>query len=235
MADEKTLLDVLARFSTTLAGRYDLPDVLYELSDSVVQVLGASGAGVSLGNEDGELRFVTATDEVIDRVERVQQDTQQGPCHQAYRTNEPVYVIDLGAVDDWSELRHAALEAGFHSVAGIPMAHDGVAFGSLNIYDSEVRDWSLDDIGTAKVLADIATGYVAHASELDQARRINEQLQTALDTRVIVEQAKGLLAGERGISLDAAFNVLRRHARSHNASVGSVAEAIVELGLRPDS
>jgi AmiR/NasT family two-component response regulator len=83
------------------------------------------------------------------------------------------------------------------------------------------------------VLADIATGYVVHASELNRTRRINEQLQAALESRVLIEQAKGLLAGERSITLDQAFAILRAHARSRNASLQSVAQAVVELGLRP--
>jgi GAF domain-containing protein len=233
MINPESLLDVLTRFSRTLASRYDVSDVLYELSDSVVAILGAAGAGVSLADDTGRLRFATATNEAVSKVEEVQQDSQQGPCHQAFQTNEPVFITDLGATADWPILRDAALRAGLVSVAGIPMTLDGVALGSLNIYDGEVRAWASDDVVVAKILADMATGYVAHASELEQARRINEQLQTALDTRVLIEQAKGLIAGERGISLDEAFNVLRQHARSHNPPVRSVAQAVVELGMRP--
>jgi GAF domain-containing protein len=233
MINPEPFFEVLTRFSRTLASRYDISDVLYELSDSVVVVLDAAGAGVSLADDDGRLRFATASTDLVNNVEQIQQDTQQGPCHRAYNTNEAVFISDLSATDDWPTLRDAALQAGLRSAAGIPMALDGVALGSLNIYDSKIRVWTPDDAAAAQVLADIATGYVAHASELEQARRINEQLQAALDTRVLVEQAKGLLAGERGISLDEAFNLLRRHARSHNAPVRSVAQAVVELGMRP--
>jgi hypothetical protein len=104
---------------------------------------------------------------------------------------------------------------------------------ALDIYDDHIRDWTERDLSTARVLADIATGYLMHASELDRARRVNEQLQAALDSRVVIEQAKGLLAGERGISLDTAFAVLRNHARNRNAPIHAIAQAVVELGLRP--
>ncbi len=113
------------------------------------------------------------------------------------------------------------------------MTFDGRAVGALNIYDDHVREWSDEDLTAALVLADIATGYLVHASELNQARRTNEQLQAALDSRVVIEQAKGLLAGERGITLDQAFAILRRHARNRNAPVHAIAQAVVELGLRP--
>ena len=235
VSDQELLLDVLTRFSRTLAGRYDVSDVLYELSDGVAQVLNAAGAGVSLADDYGQLRFATATNEVVTALEQVQQDTQQGPCHVACTTNQPVLVSDLRQPNEWPQLTDAALRAGLASVAGIPMTFDGRAVGSLNIYDDHVREWSDQDLTAALVLADIATGYLVHASELNQARRTNEQLQAALDSRVIIEQAKGLLAGERGITLDQAFAILRSHARNRNAPVHAIAQAVVELGLRPEA
>lgn len=233
MSDHQPLLDVLTRFSRTMAGRYDVSDVLYELSDAVTQVLDAAGAGVSLGDDHGRLRFATASNAVITEVENVQQESQQGPCHVAFSTNESVFVRDLGASSEWPVLRDAALRCGLASVAGIPMVFDRRAVGSLNIYDDHIRDWTERDLTTARLLADIATGYLVHASELDRACRVNEQLEAALRSRVLIEQAKGLLAGERGISLDEAFAVLRSHARSRNAPLHSIAQGVVELGLRP--
>ena len=232
MSDQR-LLSVLIRFSRTLAGRYDVSDVLYELSDAVAQVLDAAGAGVSLGDDQGRLCFVTATDEAITQLESLQQDSEQGPCHIAYATNEAVLVRDLTKSNDWPLLADAASRAGLVSVAGIPMTFDGRAVGSLNIYDDHVREWTDRDTAAARVLADIATGYLVHASELDQARRLNEQLEAALESRMIIEQAKGVLAGERNITVDQAFTILRKHARSRNAPIHAIAKAVVELGLRP--
>ncbi len=210
-----------------------MSDVLYEFSDAVAQVLQAAGAGVSLSDEHGRLRFATATNESITDLEYIQQDSQQGPCHVAFSTNHAVFVRDLAEPTDWPVLSDAALRAGLLSVAGIPMTFDGQPVGSLNIYDNQIRDWTDQDVAVARVLADIAIGYVVHASELDRARRVNEQLEAALESRVLIEQAKGVLAGERGITVDRAFAVLRKHARSRNASMRSVAHAVVELGLRP--
>jgi GAF domain-containing protein len=231
--DQELLVQVLTRFSRTLAGRYDVSDVLYELSDAVVQVLDAAGAGVSLGDDHTELRFAVATDERVAAIEHVQQGTQQGPCFLAHKTNDAVFLTDLRKSSEWPELSEGAEQHGLASVAAIPMTFDGRAVGSLDIYDDRVRDWTEQDMTTARVLADIATGYIAHASEIDRARRVNEQLQAALESRVLIEQAKGLVAGERGIGLDQAFAVLRSHARSRNVPIHSVAEAVVNLGLRP--
>jgi GAF domain-containing protein len=233
VTDQRRLIDVLTRFSRTLAGRYDVSDVLHELGGAVAEVLSAAGAGVSLGDGEGQLRFATATSELVAEVEQVQQDAQQGPCYSAYTTNEARFVPDLNEVTEWPQLADAARRAGLISVAGIPMAFDGRPVGSLNVYDDRVRDWSDADIVSAQVLADIATGYVVHASELDRARRVNEQLEEALDSRVVIEQAKGILAGERGITVDQSFAILRDHARRRNVPVRSIAQAVVELGLRP--
>ena len=227
------LLDVLKRFAATLAGSFDVSEVLYDLNDRVVEILGADGAGVSLGDDHDMLRFVAANNEASAAMETAQQDSQQGPCHDAYQTLTPVLVTDLADHADWSVFRAQAHQIGYQSVAGIPMALNGKRFGVINVYSCDVRTWTDDDIAAALTLADMATSYVVHSSEIENVRRVNEQLQTALDSRIIIEQAKGLLAGERAIPIDAAFALLRDHARANSATLRSVAEAVVNLGLRP--
>ena len=182
MASPSSLLQVLTRFARTLADGYDVAEVLYDLSDSVVSVLGAKGAGVSLAGADGRLAFVTATSDVIAQVERVQQDSQAGPCHVAFMTNELVVVEDISTHDEWPTLRDAALGSGLSSVLGVPLRVQARSIGSLNVYDTGSRVWGPDELAAATVLADIAASYVAHTSELDTAKRLNEQLQTALDS-----------------------------------------------------
>lgn len=106
--------------------------------------------------------------------------------------------------------------------------------GALNVYDDHVRKWSETDIESGRVLANMATGYILHASRLGEADRLNEQLQNALDSRIVIEQAKGILAGEHGVSVDDGFEILRQHARSNRASLRDVADAVVKIGLRPE-
>ncbi len=142
-------------------------------------------------------------------------------------------VDDIDAVDRWPEYRKICLETGLRSVAGIPMVWDNGGFGALNVHGRQPGPWSREDMAVAQVLADMAASYVAHASQLHQSQRLNEQLQAALDSRVLIEQVKGLLAGEQGISLGQAFEALRRQARDNNASLKEVAHAVVHLGLRP--
>ncbi len=233
MADERSLLVALSQFARSLAAGFEVDEVLQDLARQVTKVLGLAGAGVSLA-DDSTIRFATALDEVTMAVERIQEDLQEGPCVDAHRGGEPVLVADLR--DDpghWPVFAGRAIALGVVAVAAIPMRLDDTRLGALNLYTTSRRDWSDDDVTAAQVLADVATGYVAHASELDRSRRVAAQLQEALASRVIIEQAKGMLAAERHISVDEAFEVIRGHARSRGAPLRAVAAAIVNLGLRP--
>jgi GAF domain-containing protein len=206
---------------------------LNDLVEGVKRVLGATAAGVSLIDGD-RMKFAAATDERVSVLERLQEETQVGPGVEARHTRQVVLVEDLTHVPQrWGEFSLRAAEVGVAAVAGIPMRLNGTEVGGLDVYDDQPRAWSAQDVRGARLLADITTGYVANAIRLDKARVTVEQLQGALDSRVVIEQAKGVLAGERKISVEEAFQILRAHARSHNASLRSVAEAVVNLRLRP--
>ena len=221
------MYDTLRRFAVTMADAFDIGEVLDDLGESTVEILGAAGAGVSIAN-DGRLEFVTSTSSDVDVVERVQHDTQDGPCVTAYRTGRVVAVSDVAAADKWPEYRRTAEQAGFMSVVGMPLVIENHRVGSLDVYDRPVRTWSDDDLEAARVLADLATAYIVRAGELGAARDLADQLQGALDSRVVIEQAKGVLSRQHGISLDSAFEMMRSYARSNNAKVRSVAHDVVD-------
>jgi AmiR/NasT family two-component response regulator len=103
--------------------------------------------------------------------------------------------------------------------------------GTLNLYSAGPREWSDKDIAVARVLADVATRYVVNASMLRQQEQLSEQLQHALESRVVIEQAKGITAQKNSVTVDQAYRLIRRHARNNNASLRMVAEAIVAVGL----
>lgn len=126
-----------------------------------------------------------------------------------------------------------ASELGVRAVLGIPLTTNGQALGAMNIYSLRERDWQASEVRVARVLCDMASSYVVNASELDQARRTAEQLQQALDSRIIIEQAKGVIANEQRITVEEAFVILRDHSRQQGASLRAVSQAVVELGLRP--
>jgi GAF domain-containing protein len=233
VTDQAALTRALSEFAQLLVREYEVSDALQDLVDGVTEVLGISGAGVSL-LEGERLRFATAATDAIVLLERIQEETQNGPCVEAHQSGQPVLVTDLrDRPERWPALSEGAAEAGMLAVAGIPMRLNGTRLGALNLYHGATRDWSDEEISVSRLLADLATGYVANASRLDRLQHTAEQLQVALDSRLIIEQAKGLLAGERDISMEQAFEVLRGHARRNNASLRAVADAVVNLHLRP--
>lgn len=229
MPNPDTLLDSLQRFARALTSGYGIGDVLHNLTEEMTDVLDLTGAGVTLVH-DGQQRFVTAAIDAIATLERVQEQWQAGPCIDAVATGRPVAVPDIAAGDAskrWPDYTVAAKTAGIQAVAGIPMLAEGVAVGAVNLYDSQLRDWSAEDLRVATTFADIATGYLTHASAARQQQRTAEQLQQALNTRLIIEQAKGVLAVKRETSVDDAFQILRKYARDHNARIHDVARAVV--------
>ncbi len=233
MPSPETLLDSLERFASTLTGGYGIGDVLHNLTQEMAEVLSLTGAGVTLVH-DGQQRFVTAAVQAIATLERTQEHWQKGPCIDAVSTGHAVAVEDIATGDAgerWPDYVVTAKTAGIRAVAGIPMLAEGEAIGAVNLYDSEPRCWTTEDLRVAGVFSRIATGYLTHASAARQQQRTAEQLQQALNTRLIIEQAKGVLAAKRETTVDEAFLILRRYARSHNARIHDVAGAVVRGDL----
>jgi signal transduction protein with GAF and PtsI domain len=231
--EHDNLVKVLAEFAHTLTCGYEITDVLYRLADSVVDVLEAAGAGVSLADDGGHLHAVTSINALSAAIEAAEEAFQQGPCIEAFRDGRSIAIGDLGSMgSSWPAYSTVAREHGVVSVLAVPVAARNSSMGSLNVYSIEARSWS-NDTAVAETFADMAASYLLHASELDRAQRTAEQLQRALDRSRVIEQAKGVLANEYNVSVDEAYNILRHHARSHNANLASTADAIVLLGLRP--
>ena len=232
MYDQPLFLQTLSRFAVVLPGRYDLEATLTELTESLTSVLGLSGSGVTMADEGGRLRFVTAVSQASGDLERNQELQQAGPCRDAFDTGEVVRVTDVRKESSrWPEFSATAARLSVAGVAGIPMRLADKVIGALNLYSSEAREWTDEDIAVAGVLADVATSYVVNASKLRQQEQLSEQLQQALESRVIIEQAKGITAQQKSVSVDDAYQMIRRHARNNNASLRVVAEAIVAVGL----
>ena len=227
MANQKLLTQTLSEFAATLVKDFTISDVLHDLAERATAIVGADSAGVSL-QQAGHFRFATALDEPSSGLERVQEGAQAGPCVDALQTGEAVAVADLAdAASRWGAYGQAARKAGIVAIAGIPMRLGGEKIGTLNIYSNTRREWSQEDLDAARVLADIAASYVINASKLAQQRRINEQLQEALDSRIVIEQAKGALAQIHRESPDQAFDRLRAYSRRHRARLSAVAHAVV--------
>ena len=234
MANNSKILTTLSDFMRTLLTPYDVDLALDDLALRLCEILEMEGAGVSLA-KDGRLQSATALPPAISPLEETQEATQSGPCVTAYRTTETVAVSDLRKSEHceaWPEYCASADQIGYRAVAGIPMKIEKHSIGAISLYSQEVREWKEEDLFLARIFADAATVYLLNASTYDRERLLNQQLQQALDSRSLIEQAKGIIAEARGVDVQAAFELIRRQARSRNASLRSVAEAIVKLGLR---
>ena len=229
------LVTALGHFARRIAAGRDVSDVLDDLPGRVDRVLRLAGAGVSLLREDG-LHFVACASERHAELARVQ-DTgngheAEGPCVEAAGTGEQVLVEDLAAAAQrWPRYVQVARRLGIRSVAALPLRADAVV-GTLELYGDAPRPWREAELAVAQVFADVAAGYLRAARELDRQRRVSAQLQDALDSRVVIEQAKGVIAAQRGVGVDEAFRILRKHANDHGATLRVVAETVIGRGLR---
>ncbi|GAB3244401.1 ANTAR domain-containing protein [Nocardioides dilutus] len=186
---------------------------------------------MGLGRDDW-LEMGIAHGAAVAELERTQEYVQAGACVTAFKTGQVVAIPELTTQRDlWPDYCAAASRVGIVAVAALPMRVGELTIGAVNLYADVRRDWSGDDLAAAAVMADMATVYLINASQRHRDAELNRQLQHALDSRAVIEQAKGVLVARRRISPDQAFERIRRHARNHNATVVSVADAVVELGL----
>jgi transcriptional regulator with GAF, ATPase, and Fis domain len=234
MAASAELVPVLANFAHTLVRGYQMEEVLHQLTLAVTDVLGVDGAGVSLADTSGRLYCVAASDDVVSSMETMQVSLQEGACFDTYHGGEAVVAADLTAVPDgWERYAAASLQHGFHGAAGLPMRVDDLVIGALDLYNRAPLELTNHELEVAALLAAVASGYVVNARELGKAVQLADQLQTALDSRVVIEQAKGVIAERAGVGVTEAFEVLRRYARSRGQKLREVAAAVVAGELDP--
>ncbi len=232
MVDDAALRNATRDYARRIADTYDLGHALYSVTDHSLQILGCDGAGVSVADPEGRLRFITATEQSVVRIEEEQAVAQEGPCFEAYESGQVVVTGDLEQEQRWERYRSTALDAGFRAVAGVPMLVGDVRIGAMNLYRQQPHEWSEEELEVAQLLGDMASGYISNHRTLQASQRLAEQLQEALDSRVIVEQAKGVLAVQHDSSVADAFQLLRSYARSNGRRLHEVAREVVEHRLQ---
>jgi len=227
-------LEALSGFARELTGECELGSVLHHLTERATEAFGLAGAGVIL-LRDGEVRLVASAHPLDTFEAGVKEGNLAGPGAVAAATGQIIAVCDLADGEwtrDWPEYTARARQLGIQAVAAIPMKVAGECIGVMNLYGAAPRQWIPYHLQVATILADIAAGHLAHSQESEQQRRTAEQLQRALNSRIVIEQAKGMLAAAHGISIDEAFRMLRKHARDHNVRIHDVASAVVNLGVQ---
>jgi hypothetical protein len=224
----------VAEMADTLVDDYDVVDLLTGLADRCVSLLGVTAAGVMLASPGGSLGLVASSSETMRLLELFELQAQEGPCLDAFRTGERVEHQDLEAESGrWPSFSAAAVREGFQSVSALPLRFRDVTLGALNLFSVTQEPMSEADIMVARAFADLATlGIVQHRTE---AQRVNEQLSAALTSRVVIEQAKGVVSARAGVDLAEAFSRLRAYARDSNLRLTDVAQAAVDGTLDFDS
>ena len=226
--NSELLSDTFVELADTMVADFDVIDFLHMLTDRSVALLAASAAGVVLADPRGQLRVAAASSEAASLVELFQIQNDQGPCLDCFRTGQPVTAADLAGPDErWPRFAAAAVGAGFRTVEARPMRLRDQVIGALNLFRAEPGPFSDSDLRIAQALADVATIGLLQERHLRRSETLAEQLQAALNSRVIIEQAKGKLAERFTIEMDGAFRLLRDHARNTNQRLTDVAREFV--------
>jgi GAF domain-containing protein len=228
------LARTLVQLADTLVADYDVIEVLTLLTDCCVDVLDVAAAGIMLAGPEGGLRVMASSSEAMRVLELFEVQAQEGPCLDCYRTAQPVVNQDLANVNGrWPRFAAEALAAGFHSVHALPMRLRGAVIGALNLFRQTPGDLREADVEAAQALADVATIAILQHRATLEAQVVNDQLNHALNSRIVIEQAKGMVAERLGVNMERAFTTLRGHARNHNLRLVEVAQAVISGTLAP--
>ncbi|MEV4091296.1 GAF and ANTAR domain-containing protein [Streptosporangium saharense] len=228
MPREQLLARVFVELADTLVADFDVIEFLHLLTERCVQVLEVDAAGLLLTDQADHLQLVAASSEQSRLLELFQLEAAQGPCLDCYATATQVAVADLAAeTARWPEFVAAARERGFAAVHALPMRLREHVIGALNLFSAVPGSLDADTAALGQAFADVATiGLLGERASREQAL-LSQQLQIALNTRVLIEQAKGMLAERGGESMDMAFTAMRDYARAHNRKLTDVAHAVV--------
>lgn len=232
---ESAVTDAFVSLATSLADGLDVVDLLSGLAADTTRLLGVDATGMLLADQRGVLHVVAASSEATRDLEMFQLQREQGPCLDCYRTGAPVSVADLRAeTGRWPAFTSAAAEAGFSSVHAVPMRLRETVLGAVGFFGTTAGALGQDDLRLGQALAYVAAVALVQEQAAADTAIVNAQLQRALDSRVVLEQAKGVLAQRGRLDMDEAFHVLRRYARDHNLRLTDVANSVTTRGLRAD-
>jgi len=239
MLSGRELCDVFVGVADTLTDQFDLVEFLHTLTDHVVVITGADSAGLLLGDGNSAMRFMRESGGAAAELEHRQLELNEGPCLDCFSDGQAVIVPDLNAVDRWPRFAEFALGRGIQSVHAVPMRLRRETVGALNLFATVALPFDDDDIAVVQALADIATIGLLQERAISSAELITEQLQQALNSRIVIEQAKGFVARTYGVSVDQAFVMLRSYARTNRVRLTDLCRDVldrkVSIAVRPAS
>jgi GAF domain-containing protein len=220
---------IFVEVADTLVDEFDLIDFLHLLTDRAASLVDAAAVGIVLADPRGTLEFMAGSNENVKMLELFQLQNREGPCLEAFRTAHPVINVDLGAAAGrWPRFAPRATALGFHAVHAFPLRLRQQVIGAMNVFGAtKGGDFHDTDVAVMQALADVAAIGLIQERAIRRGEVLSEQLQGALNSRVVIEQAKGAVAQARGVSVDEAFVSIRSYARSNNRHLTDVAHTIV--------
>lgn len=233
---EQRLIETFVELSHTLVEPFDLVDFLHTLAERCVELLDCTEVGLMLSDSGGALQAMAASSERTEALEILQVQNREGPCFDCYSVSEAVHCEDFSVTPSpWPSFVPVALQKGFHSVQAFPMRVGGQAIGAMNIFRTSRGRLASSDLLLGQGLADIAAIALTQERAVRESVTVIEQLQSALNSRVVIEQAKGVVAEQQNISVDTAFSRLRAHARANNLRLADIADEVIDGTLDPAS
>ena len=231
-AREQQIIRAFVDLSNELVDDYDVVEMLSQLTSHCASLLDIASAGLLLADERGVLHLMASSSERTHHLELLQLQRDEGPCLDCFHGGQAVTVADLGTAHDrWPQFCEAALAVGFASVHAVPMRLKDTILGTLGLFGEEVGSLGEDDLDLAQALVHVASVAIVNDRSATDRATVNTQLQHALTSRIVVEQAKGVLAYAGEIDMAAAFAVLRRYARDHGRKLSDVADDVVARTL----
>ncbi len=232
-AREEAIAETFVLLADTLVAEFDVLDFLHTLVERTVELIDADAGGIMLADQRGGLQVLAASSHEVRLVELFEVQNDEGPCVEAFRSGEAVTKPDLEAMRrSWPSFTARVEQAGFSSAQAIPMRLRDEMIGALNVFRRTPGALGASDMRLARALADIGTIGLLQERSMRARDRLAEQLQGALNSRVLIEQAKGVLAERTGLEVGQAFRVMRAHARHTGTPLSAVAGDVVTGRLR---
>jgi GAF domain-containing protein len=232
---EQQLSAAFVTLADTLVNGYDVVDLMHLLTNTCVDLLHCDEAGLMLADQRGNLRVMASSSERMRLVELFELQNADGPCLDSFQNGTPISASALADTDErWPRFSPAAREAGFVSVQALPLRLRSTTIGALNLFFTGTARMTDDDVAAAQALADVATIGILQQRTVHRSDLLAEQLQMALNSRLTIEQAKGVLAERGGLGVDQAFTVIRDYCRSNRLTISATARRIVGRDLDPD-
>ncbi|MFE7117768.1 ANTAR domain-containing protein [Streptomyces sp. NPDC057654] len=231
MSRQQQVSEVFVELADTLVAEFDIIDFLQRLSARCVELLDVTAAGILLADSYGTLQTIAASDENTRLLELFSLQHDQGPCVECYTRGVARINIDLAsyaATADWTQFAARAREAGFVTAHAFPLRLRQNVVGAMNLFRTDRERLGAEDTALAQALADVATIGILQQRTLERSLTERTQLQAALTSRIVIEQAKGILAERWNTTPDHAFTAMRSYARGHGRQISVLAGQIID-------